>query len=102
SSPAQPDGPEVARQAHAVLQKHCAQCHSGLQSKGGLGYVLDRDRLLARGKVVAGRPDESLLWQRVADGEMPPPKRPRLSAEETAALKRWIEAGAPTFGPAAA
>jgi mono/diheme cytochrome c family protein len=99
---AQPGDKEIATQAHAVLQKHCAACHSGLQSKGGMGYVLDRDKLLARGKVVAGKPDESPLWQRVADGEMPPPKRPRLSGEETAVLKRWIVAGAPAFGPALA
>jgi hypothetical protein len=41
---------------------------------------------------VAGKPGESLLWQRINDDEMPP-KAP-LAKDEKAALRRWIEAGA--------
>src|SRR5262249_12706470 len=60
------------------------------------GYVLDRDKLIARGKVVPGSPSESELFQRVESGEMPPPgKGPRPGKDEIALLRRWIEAGAP-------
>ena len=68
--------------------------------------MLDRDVLLApppAGKkrkkpyVVAGKPEESLLWQRAGiDQDMPPEEENRApSDEERAVLRRWIEAGAP-------
>ena len=45
--------------------------------------------------IVAGKPDESPLWERVEAGEMPP-KSP-LSPAEKAAIRDWIAAGA-TWG----
>src|SRR5262249_15595690 len=83
--------------AQAILKQHCAACH-GIDgaAKGGFGYVLDRDRLIARGKIVAGDAAESELYQRVHAGEMPPAgKQPRPAKEEVVLLKRWIDAGAP-------
>src|SRR5260370_15375415 len=73
----------LAGRAQAVLKTHCARCHGpdGV-TKGGFGYVLDRDRLVARAKVVPGQPDESELYQRVRDGEMPPAKQPRPTAND--------------------
>src|SRR5207247_2343256 len=90
-SPAQPDQAKLAQQAQAVLQKHCAQCHAGGNAKGGMGYILDRDKLVDRGQVILGKPAESALVQRLAAGEMPPVKQPRLQAHEIAALRAWIE-----------
>lgn len=90
---------DAATKARAVLQSHCARCHgpAGL-AKGGFGYVLDRDRLVARGKVVPSDAAGSLLFQRVVAGEMPPRERKeRPSADEIAMLKRWIDSGAPAF-----
>lgn len=42
--------------------------------------------------LVAGKPDASLLWQRVRDGEMPP-KKPLPEAERNL-LQEWIASGA--------
>ncbi len=96
--------PSVADKAHAVLAARCASCHGKDGSaKGGFGYALDRDRLVARGKVVPGRAADSELFQRVRDGEMPPAGRPQLTAAERDALQAWIDGGAPPFvaaGPA--
>lgn len=87
-------------QAQAILSTHCAACHGpGGSGKGGFDYLLDRDRLVARNQVVPGKPGESPLLQRIEHGEMPPGKRPRLHDEERAALRRWIDAGAPSFAP---
>jgi mono/diheme cytochrome c family protein len=86
----------LAARAAATLRSHCGACHGpGGSGKGGFNYLLDRDRLLARGQVVLGKPADSPLWQRIDDGEMPPAKKPRLRPDETALVRQWIEAGAP-------
>jgi mono/diheme cytochrome c family protein len=100
-APAAEDPAALADKARTVLQTHCAACHGGKGSaKGGFGYVLDRERLVARNQVVPGKAAESALFQRVEQGEMPPGKGPRPGADEQAVLRRWIDAGAPAFGPA--
>src|SRR5262249_4733294 len=92
-------GAEEVR-AEAVLRTHCGTCHGpGGTGKGGFDYLLDRDRLVARNQVVPGKPDDSPLLQRIEQDEMPPGKRPRLKDEERAVLRRWIDAGAPSFTP---
>lgn len=86
----------LAEQALAALRKHCAACHgSSRPAKGGFGFVLDRDRLVARRKLIPGNPDGSEILERIVRDEMPPEGRPRLAAGDTALLRRWIEAGAP-------
>ena len=40
-----------------------------------------------------GSPDESLLVDKVAEGEMPP--KGALAREQVAAVRAWVEAGAP-------
>jgi mono/diheme cytochrome c family protein len=88
----------LAGRAQAVLQTHCYRCHGkDAPAKGGFGYVLDRDRLVSRARIVPGKPEDSELFQRVRDGEMPPAKQPRPSPENVAVLRRWIEAGALPF-----
>ncbi len=86
----------VTQKAWAILKSNCAGCHSpDGKAKGGFDYVLDRQRLVARQQLVPGQPGDSPLWQRIAQGEMPPPgKRKPVSPEDRALLKRWIEEGA--------
>src|SRR5262249_2888810 len=60
------------------------------------------DRLIAGDKIVPGKAAESVLYQRIHKGEMPPEgKKPRPNADDVALLRRWIDAGAPAFRPAA-
>jgi mono/diheme cytochrome c family protein len=95
------DPPSLAAKARAVLAAHCASCHDGGKAKGGFGYTLDRERLIARQKVVPGKPAESELYDRVRTGDMPPAEAKRRPAEaDVAVLKEWIEAGAPDWQPA--
>jgi len=72
-----------------IFVSNCNACHSGPDPSGGLDLT---GRSGAAKTLVAGHPDESLLWQRVVDGEMPP-KKPLTEAEQQLLLK-WIESGA--------
>src|SRR5258708_6917058 len=80
---AQPPVPEFDRTIAPLLVRRCLDCHSGAAAKGGLNLT-SKKAALAGGDdgppLIAGNPDESLLWRRVRDGEMPP-KKP-LPAED--------------------
>lgn len=91
----------LAKKAFDVLKAHCHRCHGAEGNvEGGMNYVADLDRLVARKKIVPGKPDASPLFKRVVAGTMPPPDvKGRLSDADTAALRAWIEAGAPSLVP---
>ena len=71
-------------------------CHSAAVRQGGLSLET-RDDLLTGGKtgsaIVPGNSVDSLMMSLVMTGKMPKGGK-ALSADETATLRRWIEAGA--------
>ena len=83
-------------QIRPILTDKCLACHSAETKKGGLDLTR-RATTLKGGKegsaIVSGKPDESLLFEKVSTGEMPP-KNP-LKPEQVEAFKAWIAAGAP-------
>src|SRR4051812_49973776 len=85
-----------------ILKAHCFDCHGeGEKLRGGLDLRLRR--LIVKGgengpAVVAGKPQESLLYQRVRAGEMPPGKK-KLSPDEVERIARWIREGATAERP---
>ncbi len=86
---------DMASRAREMLADKCLSCHSPDPRKGGLDLTRRASALLG-GKdgpaVVPGKPDDSLLIERLESGEMPP-GRP-LEAEEIAAFRGWVESGA--------
>ena len=78
-----------------LLAKRCLDCHNSTDKKGGLD-LSSRRAAVTGGEsgpaVDLKNPDDSLLWERVSAGEMPP-KKP-LSAGEKQLLKSWLAAGA--------
>jgi WD40 repeat protein/mono/diheme cytochrome c family protein len=93
---------DLAAKALNVLKTHCYRCHGKDGSlEGGMSFVLDRDRLVNRKKIVPGDAAKSPLYKRVASGKMPPPEETtRPSKEEVAILQQWIDHGACRFAPA--
>ena len=91
----------------AIFNEHCLDCHAAQDPEGKL--VLESFEDLMKGGesgavIAAGKSGESLLVKMIEgraekDGKkliMPPgKKRKKLSAEEIAAIKTWIDAGAP-------
>src|SRR5262245_12908097 len=78
-----------------LLVRRCLDCHSGQKPKGGLDLGSRRGAL--RGgesgpAIVPGKPEESLLWEYIEGGKMPP-KTP-LPDSERAVLKAWLTSGA--------
>lgn len=80
-----------------LLAKHCLECHGPSSKKGGFD-LLSKPTALTGGKngkaIVPGRPGDSLLWEHVEAGRMPPKSRPQLSAGDKRLLKDWIAGGA--------
>lgn len=110
AEPPPTDSMAAATHAQAILAARCAACHGAEKHEAGL-RVDQTATLLGGGDsgaaVVPGKSGESLLWQRMSatdDTRMPPPDgAPALSADEIAAVARWIDSGALAWpNPAAA
>jgi hypothetical protein len=100
-----PDKIEFNRDIRPILSENCFACHgfdpkhreAGLRLDTFDGATADRDG--SRG-IVPGKAEESEVLRRItstdADEVMPPPKsnKPRLTEEQRAILKRWVEQGA--------
>ncbi len=89
---------DFAHEVLPILQQHCVECHGGREAKGGFS-LNTRELLLDSGYVELGDPDASYVIELLAsedpDVQMPPPQKPRVSAEEQRRLQRWIAAGLP-------
>ena len=96
------DSRTAAEKVRVVLATNCGACHGpGGNGKGGFNFLLDRERLVSRNLVRPGKPAESPLYQRILDSEMPPAgKKPVPTEADRLVLRRWIEAGAPSWAPA--
>ena len=85
-----------------ILKAHCWHCHGEAQElKGGMDTRLAR--LLIKGGdtgsgIVAGDHSKSVVYERIASGEMPPGKK-KLTAQELDVVARWIDSGAATLRP---
>lgn len=85
-----------------ILAERCSGCHGAEKHKAKL--ALHTPEAIEAGSesgavIVPGKPEESELVKRLKlplahDDHMPPKDRPQPSAEEIAALERWIAKGA--------
>ncbi len=90
------------RDVRPILKAHCWHCHGEEpELKGGLDARLVRSILKggdSGAAVVAGDHSASLIYQRIASGEMPPGEK-KISSDELRMLAEWIDAGAKRFAP---
>lgn len=92
-----------------VLAAKCASCHGEDKQKGKLrvdsfGAILEGGN--EGPSVVAGKPDDSPILQRVYlplddDDHMPPEDKDQLTEQETALLEFWVQSGAKEKGSVA-
>lgn len=101
--------PEIAKQrAQAIAQHHfatevapllarrCLECHDASTHKGALD-LSRRQAAMTGGEsgpvIVPGNASQSILWDQVSSGDMPP-QGDRLSPSELQTLRQWIDKGA--------
>ncbi|WP_299468354.1 DUF1549 domain-containing protein, partial [uncultured Gimesia sp.] len=82
-----------------LLHLRCVACHGGRRQEAGLD-LRTKESILKGGKsgpaVVPGKPEESLLIQRIKSGEMPPRRKlvsvsvKPMEATELELLSQWI------------
>ncbi|MFO0014636.1 MAG: c-type cytochrome domain-containing protein [Planctomycetota bacterium] len=102
---AQPPARDFANHVLPILRANCLACHNAQKSEGGLN--LETLGLLTQGgdsgsSISIGKSAESELMKRIVatdESAMPPADNTvgakRLTAEETALIAAWIDAGAP-------
>jgi mono/diheme cytochrome c family protein len=109
---AEPQGSSSAKddqfyqaKVYPILSTQCFSCHSHKEKKSKGGLMLDsRGAVLQGGDdgavVVPGKPEESLLLKAVEHSAnvQPMPPKSKLTDEQIAILKEWIQRGVP--GPA--
>src|SRR4051794_37402005 len=70
ASRAAEDGAALARKAEAILKANCLRCHGKDGTlEGGMNYILDREKLVARKKIIPGKADDSPLVKKIAAGK---------------------------------
>jgi hypothetical protein len=90
------------RDVRPILKAYCLDCHGGGEAlKGKLDLRLKR--FAEKGgesgpAIVAGKPEESYLLERLREGEMPPGEK-KVPTDKIAVIERWIAAGARTQRP---
>ena len=97
------DKVDFAKDIQPLLERSCVKCHNSTKAKGKLNLEV-KDKAMAGGEdgkgLVAGKPDDSHVLKAATlpeddEDAMPPKgKGQRLSADEAAKLKKWIEEGA--------
>ncbi|MCE9568149.1 MAG: PSD1 and planctomycete cytochrome C domain-containing protein [Planctomycetes bacterium] len=79
-----------------ILNAHCLQCHGGVHQKNGLD-LRTLPAVLKGGQsgavIVPGKPDDSLLWKKLAKDEMPKTDN-KVSDANKKLIRSWIEGGA--------
>ena len=92
---------DLGKQAHAILQTQCGNCHRGGDAdEGGFDFVMNRDQLVSSGYVQPKDPNHSLLLERMKSNDAPMPpagEQPRPSADDIKVVRDWIRAGADPF-----
>ncbi len=95
---------DFARDIQPLLSKRCWECHGEAKQEAGL-RLTNRQAILAGGEsgrvVVPSNAQESRLVELVTStdsDEMMPPEGDRLSSQEVALLKAWIDQGMPWTG----
>jgi len=91
---------DFEKEIRPVLQSRCVECHGTAEQNGDLR--LDAKQFAMAGgqagpAIVAASSNSSPLYHRIIstdEDEMMPPKGERLSPEQTALIRDWIDAGA--------
>ena len=104
-SAASATGAHPAAEVIAIFERHCFSCHGASGKAKGDFHMDTRERMLEGGEdyrnaLVPGDAERSVMHRLMLhrpgeDMPMPPAKQGKLPDAQIAAVKAWIEAGAP-------
>src|SRR2546426_11062132 len=87
-----------------ILKANCVQCH-GTETRIKEMNLSTLEGVMKGSEsgpvVISGKPDESRLYKMVHEGLMPPGGKTRLSEDQVATIRAWIETGAPSVSQSA-
>ena len=90
-------GPMFEDRVHQLLKTYCWKCHGGEARQAGLD-TRSLPLLLKGGKhgaaIVPGNAKQSLLYQKLVSGKMPPGKELRPTDAHIRLIREWIDGGA--------
>ena len=99
--PAKEKSPSFVGEILPLLQAKCWRCHGEKVRRADLD-LRTHAGILAGGEsgpaIVSGKPDDSLLYENIHSGAMPPNKKDPLSKAEVELVRDWIKAGAKSGG----
>jgi mono/diheme cytochrome c family protein len=103
--PAKDDAPRFETHIAPIFRDHCVKCHNADTTKAelDLSSVQGVFKGSESGVIIEpGKLDESLLWDMVHEGFMPPEGEgvKPLSEQQLAVIRTWIESGAPLVAKA--
>ncbi|HEY7159019.1 MAG TPA: PSD1 and planctomycete cytochrome C domain-containing protein [Gemmataceae bacterium] len=90
--------PQFKTDVLPILAAHCLKCHGDKKLKAKLDLRTPAGMLKGGESgpaLTPGSADKSLIFEMIHKGEMPPGKSGKLTAEQIALVKAWIDGGAP-------
>ena len=95
-APAPSQGISYTNDVRPILETRCARCHMGTFTSADL-HIDSYEKLMAGSDngpvIIPGNANESLLVQKILNGEMPK-RGPKLTPAEVQIIIDWINAGA--------
>ncbi len=89
--------PAYQADVQPLFRAKCLSCHGDAAVKGELNLATPAE-ILKGGEsgpvIVSGKPEDSLLYEKIHSGEMPPDGSDPLSEEQISLIEHWISAGA--------
>jgi hypothetical protein len=79
-----------------ILRPKCGKCHTSSSPHGGIDFSSEESlhAVVDHDMVVPNDPAQSLLWQVIDEGQMPPRRAPQLTSDEKEMIACWIRNGA--------
>ncbi|QDK44326.1 hypothetical protein DOM22_03720 [Bdellovibrio sp. ZAP7] len=77
-----------ANNALEILNQNCASCHGQNSGSAGVYGLQDINHMISAGLIVPGSPAQSLLYNEISSGSMPP-SHPLTPAQQST-VEQWI------------
>jgi len=88
---------ELAAKSGQILTASCASCHTATSGPAGVFNLTNTDHLISSGLIVVGKPAQSVIYQSINTGSMPPGGG--MSTYDIAVIGEWIASLGPSGGP---